>query len=326
MTTHAPAAPSVQWLDISAEQAGQRIDNFLLTRLKGAPRSLIYRILRSGEVRVNKGRIKPEYRLKAGDSLRLPPLRLPAPDEPARLAPGLLERLEAAIVYEDSGLIALNKPCGIAVHGGSGLNFGVIEALRQLRPDSKALELVHRLDRDTSGLLLIAKKRSLLRYLHQALRGELADGVVDKRYLALVHGHFPASIKQVDAPLLKNTLRSGERMVEVNSQGKPALTRFSVVQRFSEWATLVEARPITGRTHQIRVHAKHAGHSIAGDDKYGDADFAAQIRALGGKRLFLHAYQLRLPLPEAGILELTAPPDEQWQNCLQRLAEQAGNH
>jgi len=325
MITDSPAAPSVQWLDISAEFAGQRIDNFLLTRLKGAPRSLIYRILRSGEVRVNKGRIKPEYRLKAGDQLRLPPLRLPAPDEPPALAKGLLERLEAAIIHEDSGLIALNKPCGIAVHGGSGLNYGVIEALRQLRPDCKALELVHRLDRDTSGLLLIAKKRSLLRHLHQALRGELADGQVDKRYLALVQGHFPASLKQIDAPLLKNTLRSGERMVQVQSEGKPALTRFSVVQRFADLATLVEARPITGRTHQIRVHAQHAGHPIAGDDKYGDALFTAQIRALGGKRLFLHAHQLRLPLPQGGTLELKAPPDAPWQSCLQRLTEQTSS-
>jgi len=323
MSTHPSATPSVQWLDISAEQAGQRIDNFLLTRLKGAPRSLIYRILRSGEVRVNKGRIKPDYRLKTGDQLRVPPLRLPEPNEPAPLAKGLLERLEAAIVYEDSGLIALNKPCGIAVHGGSGLNFGVIEALRQLRPDCKALELVHRLDRDTSGLLLIAKKRSLLRHLHQALRGELPGASVDKRYLALVCGVFPAFIQQIDAPLLKNTLRGGERMVEVNPQGKPALTRFSVVQRFGEQATLVEARPISGRTHQIRVHAQHAGHSIAGDDKYGDANFSAQIRNLGGKRLFLHAYKLRLPLPEAGTLELEAPPDDTWQSCLERLAKQA---
>jgi len=322
MSTHPSAMPSVQWLDISAELAGQRIDNFLLTRLKGVPRSLIYRILRSGEVRVNKGRIKPDYRLKAGDQLRVPPLRLPEPNAPVPLGKGLLERLEAAIVYEDNGLIALNKPCGIAVHGGSGLNFGVIEALRQLRPDCKALELVHRLDRDTSGLLLIAKKRSLLRHLHQALRGELPNRQVDKRYLALVCGYFPDSLKQIDAPLLKNTLRGGERMVEVSPQGKSALTGFSVVQRFADLATLVEARPITGRTHQIRVHAQHAGHSIAGDDKYGDADFSAQIRNLGGKRLFLHAYRLRLPLPEAGVLELEAPPDETWQSCLQRLTKQ----
>jgi len=313
--------PSVQWLDISAEQAGQRIDNFLLTRLKGAPRSLIYRILRSGEVRVNKGRIKPDYRLQAGDQLRVPPLRLSTPDEPVPVGKALLERLEAAIVYEDDGLIALNKPCGIAVHGGSGLNFGVIEALRQLRPDCKALELVHRLDRDTSGLLLIAKKRSLLRHLHQALRGELPGGLVDKRYLALVGGYFPASIKQVDAPLLKNTLRSGERMVEVSPEGKAALTRFSVLERFGTLATLVEARPITGRTHQIRVHAKHAGHSIAGDEKYGDADFSAQIRALGGKRLFLHAHSLCLPLLAGGMLKLQAPPDKAWQKTLERLAK-----
>jgi len=321
MTCRNLAAPAVQWLQISTEQAGQRIDNFLLTRLKGAPRSLIYRILRSGEVRVNKGRIKPEYRLKAGDNLRLPPLRLPAPDEPAALAKGLLERLEAAIVYEDGGLIALNKPCGIAVHGGSGLRYGVIEALRQLRPDCKTLELVHRLDRETSGLLLLAKKRSVLRHLHQALRGESASGPIDKRYLALLHGYFPASLQQIDAPLLKNTLRSGERMVQVNDAGKAALTRFSVVRRFGDLATLVEARPVTGRTHQIRVHAQYAGYPIAGDDKYGDSGFTAKIRALGGKRLFLHACQLHLPLPEGQNLHLEAPPDEAWQGILQQLSE-----
>jgi len=319
MTSEHPAtspAPAVQWIDISFEQAGQRIDNF---RLKGAPRSLVYRILRSGEVRVNKGRIKPEYRLQAGDRLRVPPLRLATENEPAPLSRPLLERLEAAIVYEDSGLLALNKPCGIAVHGGSGLDYGVIEALRQLRPDCKSLELVHRLDRDTSGLLLVAKKRSLLRHLHQALRGELPGGAVDKRYLALVQGHFPDSVRLIDAPLLKNTLRSGERMVEVSGEGKPAKTRFAVLRRFGALATLVEASPITGRTHQIRVHAKYAGHPIAGDDKYGEADFSAQIRALGGKRLFLHAYQLRLPLLQGGTLELSAEPDESWQKTLQRL-------
>lgn len=305
----------VQLLEVAPELAGQRIDNFLRTQLKGVPKTLIYRILRKGEVRVNKGRIKPEYKLQAGDVVRVPPLRLAERDEPAPLAQGLLERLEAAIVYEDKALIVLNKPAGIAVHGGSGLSYGVIEAFRQLRPDARELELVHRLDRDTSGLLMIAKKRSMLRHLHEALRG---DGV-DKRYLALVRGSWPTAKKQVRAPLMKNNLRSGERMVEVNVEGKDALTEFRIVRRFGDFATLVEASPITGRTHQIRVHAKHAGHSIAGDSKYGDEEFTREIRVLGGKRLFLHAHALRVTLPDGSQLSVEAPVDEMWAATLERL-------
>ncbi len=273
MTTPASPTTGVQLLDVPPELAGQRIDNFLIARLKGAPKTLIYRILRKGEVRVNKGRIKPDYRLQAGDQVRVPPLRLAERDEPAPLAQGLL-------------------------------------------PDAKDIELVHRLDRDTSGLLMIAKKRSMLRHLHEALRGEK---IVDKRYHALVRGHWPAGKKNVRAPLLKNNLRSGERMVEVNVEGKDALTEFRVLRRFGDFATLVEARPITGRTHQIRVHAKHAGHAIAGDPKYGDEDFSREIRELGGKRLFLHAAQLRVPLPDGQVLELEAPVDEMWQRSLERL-------
>jgi len=311
------ANSGVQLLEIGPEAAGQRIDNFLRTQLKGVPKTLIYRILRKGEVRVNKGRIKPEYKLQAGDLVRVPPLRLAERDEPAPLAQGLLERLEAAIVHEDKALILLNKPAGIAVHGGSGLSHGVIEALRQLRPEAKDLELVHRLDRDTSGLLMIAKKRSMLRHLHEALRG---DGV-DKRYLALVRGFWPSARKQVSAPLQKNTLRSGERMVEVDEEGREALTLFRVLRRFGDFATLVEAKPVTGRTHQIRVHARHAGHPIAGDAKYGDEEFTREIRALGGKRLFLHAYSLVVPLPEGGELRLEAPVDEMWAQTLERLSD-----
>ncbi|WAJ36369.1 23S rRNA pseudouridine(955/2504/2580) synthase RluC [Pseudomonas sp. GOM7] len=316
MTTPASPTSGVQLIEVAPELAGQRIDNFLRTQLKGVPKTLIYRILRKGEVRVNKGRIKPEYKLQAGDVVRVPPLRLPERDEPEPLAQGLLERLEAAIVYEDKALIVLNKPAGIAVHGGSGLNYGVIEAFRQLRPEAKDLELVHRLDRDTSGLLMIAKKRSMLRHLHEQLRG---DGV-DKRYMALVRGHWATARKQVNAPLQKSNLRSGERMVEVDDEGKEALTLFRVLRRFGDFATLVEAKPVTGRTHQIRVHAKHAGHSIAGDSKYGDDDFTREIRELGGKRLFLHAYELHVPLPEGGVLKLEAPVDEMWAKTLERLS------
>ncbi|WP_212630178.1 23S rRNA pseudouridine(955/2504/2580) synthase RluC [Pseudomonas sp. KB-10] len=316
MTTPASPTSGVQLIEVAPELAGQRIDNFLRAQLKGVPKTLIYRILRKGEVRVNKGRIKPEYKLQAGDVVRVPPLRLAERDEPEPLAQGLLERLEAAIVYEDKALIVLNKPAGIAVHGGSGLNYGVIEAFRQLRPDAKDLELVHRLDRDTSGLLMIAKKRSMLRHLHEQLRG---DGV-DKRYMALVRGHWATARKQVNAPLQKSNLRSGERMVEVDGEGKEALTLFRVLRRFGDFATLVEAKPVTGRTHQIRVHAKHAGHSIAGDSKYGDDEFTREIRELGGKRLFLHAYELHVPLPEGGVLKLEAPVDEMWARTLERLS------
>lgn len=316
MTTPSSNVTGVQFLEVEPELAGQRIDNFLRVRLKGVPKTMIYRILRKGEVRVNKGRIKPEYKLQAGDVVRVPPLRMADADEPAPLAQGLLERLEASIVFEDKALIVINKPAGIAVHGGSGLNYGVIEAFRQLRPDVKELELVHRLDRDTSGLLMIAKKRSMLRHLHAALRG---DGV-DKRYMALVRGSWPTAKKQVNAPLLKNTLRSGERMVEVNDEGKQALTLFKVLRRFGEFATLIEASPVTGRTHQIRVHALHAGHSIAGDSKYGDEDFTREVRELGGKRLFLHAYALRIPLPEGGEISFEAPVDEMWTHTVERLS------
>jgi 23S rRNA pseudouridine955/2504/2580 synthase len=316
MTNIAPPTSGVQLIEVAPELAGQRIDNYLFTALKGVPKTLIYRILRKGEVRVNKGRIKPEYKLQAGDIIRVPPMRLPERDEPVPVAQGLLQRLEAAIVHEDKALIVLNKPAGIAVHGGSGLSFGVIEAFRQLRPDAKELELVHRLDRDTSGLLMIAKKRSMLRHLHAALRG---DGV-DKRYMALVRGHWATAKKSVNAPLQKSNLRSGERMVEVNEEGKEALTMFKVLRRFGDFATIVEARPITGRTHQIRVHALHAGHCIAGDSKYGDEDFTREIRELGGKRLFLHAYSLTVPLPDGGQLKIEAPVDEMWAKTVERLS------
>lgn len=309
------ASTGVQIFEVAPGFEGQRIDNFLLTRLKGVPKTMIYRLLRKGEVRVNKGRIKPDYRIKEGDLVRVPPLRMTPADEPVPLAKGLLERLEAAIVHEDKTLIILNKPAGIAVHGGSGLNYGVIEAFRQMRPLCKEIELVHRLDRDTSGLLMIAKKRSMLRHLHEALRN---DGV-DKRYMALVRGHWPASRKRVDAPLQKSNVRSGERMVEVNQEGKEALTLFKVLRRFGEFATLIEASPITGRTHQIRVHALYAGHAIAGDSKYGDEDFSKEIRDIGGKRLFLHASDLKVTLPDGEVLAIHAEPGEEWQAVIAEL-------
>ena len=313
-----PVPARVEFVEVGDGHAGQRIDNFLISHLKGAPRTLIYRILRKGEVRVNKGRIRPEYRLQTGDLIRIPPLRLPPPEQPPLVGRGLLERLEAAIVYEDKQLLVVNKPAGIAVHGGSGLQFGIIEAFRQLRPQCKELELVHRLDRDTSGLLLLAKKRSQLRRLHAALR----NNSIDKGYMALVAGSWPTSRKQVNAPLQRSNLRSGERMVEVNPAGKESLTLFRVLRRFDNQATLVEASPVTGRTHQIRVHARYAGHPIAGDSKYGDDTFSKHIRELGGKCLFLHAHWLRIPQEEGPALELRAEPDAAWTTTLEKLSEQ----
>ncbi len=287
--------PSVQVVEIDPDQAGQRVDNFLLARLKGVPKSRIYRILRKGEVRVNKGRVKPDHKLRAGDLVRIPPLRIaasvPAPRPGARLA----RLLDEAVVFENAGLLVIDKPAGLAVHGGSGISLGLIESLRQLRPQAPYLELVHRLDRETSGCIMIAKKRSLLRHL----QAEIRAGRVAKVYRALVAGQWPQGRSHINAPLLKNELSSGERVVRVDTAGKASLTEFTVVQRFAE-ATLVEARPITGRTHQIRVHAQHVGHGLVGDDKYGDSEVNKRMRQHGARRLFLHAAQLHFCLPGTG--------------------------
>ena len=305
----------VRLLVIDAEQEGQRIDNYLKTQLKGVPKSLIYRILRKGEVRVNKKRIKPEYKLIAGDEVRVPPVRVAEPNELPSAKLSSIQALEAMILFEDDALIVLNKPAGMAVHGGSGLSFGVIEALRSLRPESRFMELVHRLDRDTSGCLLIAKKRSALKSLHEQLRLK----TMRKQYSALVRGQWQAHVKVVNAPLLKNVLQSGERIVRVNPEGKPSETRFHILKRFAE-ATLVEASPITGRTHQIRVHTAHAGHPIACDDKYGEATFDGKMRALGLQRLFLHASRLTFRHPvEQKDMTMEAPLDPHLQALLNKL-------
>lgn len=305
----------MELVEISADLAGQRIDNFLLNRLKGAPRSLIYRIVRRGEVRVNKGRIRPEYRLKAGDTVRIPPVKLAPRSTPPRPATQVLRQLEAAILYEDDRLLILNKPSGLAVHGGSGLSYGVIEGLRALRPQAPYLELVHRLDRDTSGCLLIAKKRSALRRLHELLRSNR----MDKRYLALLKGQWRGGSRQVTAPLLKNVLRSGERMVRVDPAGKAASSVFHPLA-VSNTASLVEVKLETGRTHQVRVHAASLDQPIAGDDKYGDDDFNRQMRAAGLKRLFLHARSLRFQLAEGEpAIEVSAPLDDELHRLLDKL-------
>ncbi len=307
------AHQDVQRVEIDAERAEQRIDNFLLSILKGVPRSMVYRLLRTGQVRVNKGRVKPPYRLQAGDVIRIPPVRLmekQAVVEPGR---GVLERIERSVIFEDDALIVLNKPSGVAVHGGSGIRYGVIEAMRKLKPECRNLELVHRLDRETSGCLLIAKKRSALRRLHEALR----LGEVKKFYLALCMGKWRGEGRVIDAPLRKNTLSSGERLVRVSADGKEAASRFTPQQRFNV-ATLMEVELFSGRTHQIRVHASHSGHPLAGDDKYGDKAFNRLMRNYGLNRLFLHAHRLEFPWDD-GRLKVAAPLDESLEMVLKNL-------
>ncbi|MGG4663019.1 23S rRNA pseudouridine(955/2504/2580) synthase RluC [Providencia vermicola] len=306
----------VQFIDISDDEAGQRIDNFLLAKLKGVPKSMIYRIIRKGEVRVNKGRIKPEYKLVEGDQVRVPPVRVAEREVPAVSAK--LDKVAAlanCILFEDDSILVLNKPSGTAVHGGSGLSFGVIEGLRALRPEARFLELVHRLDRDTSGILLVAKKRSALRALHEQLRLK----TMQKDYLALVRGHWQSHVKVVQAPLLKNILQSGERVVKVSSEGKPSETRFKIEERFDN-ATLVKASPVTGRTHQIRVHTLYAGHPIAFDNRYGDELFDSQLADTGLNRLFLHASALKFTHPKTGEeMRLQAPMGPELNHCLKVL-------
>jgi 23S rRNA pseudouridine955/2504/2580 synthase len=309
------AFQKVQFVTIDPDLEGQRIDNYLRTFLKGVPKSLIYRILRKGEVRVNKKRVKPEYKLQANDELRIPPVRVSEPTDLPSTKLNKVSSLENHILYEDDCLIVLNKPSGTAVHGGSGLSFGVIEALRALRPQQKFLELVHRLDRDTSGCLLIAKKRSALKNLHEQLR----DRKVDKRYQALVAGEWPTDRFKVKASLLKNTLKSGERIVLVNDEGKPSETRYRILESFNQ-ATLVEASPITGRTHQIRVHCLHAGHPIAADNRYGDRDFDQRTHNIGLKRLFLHAHSLAFIHPNTDErVSYKAPLEPSLISVLKRL-------
>ena len=282
---------SVDYIVVDGEHAGQRIDNFLLSRLKGVPRTYVYRILRKGEVRVNKGRIKPHYRLNAGDRVRIPPVRV-AERRPLPKAAEHFQWLEDRVLFEDASLLIVDKPSGLAVHGGSGLSYGLIEALRALRPTTASLELAHRLDRETSGCLVVCKRRSKLRQVHALLR----DKAVDKRYLALLDGRWQRDRVQVEAPLRKNLLRGGERVVSVAADGKEAVTEFRRVRQYPT-ATLVEARLWTGRTHQIRVHAAHLGTPVLGDDKYGHLESNQRLRALGLRRLFLHAHALKFRLP-----------------------------
>ncbi|MCP5155172.1 MAG: RluA family pseudouridine synthase [Ectothiorhodospiraceae bacterium] len=281
----------VRHVTIDERSAGQRIDNFLLNVLRGVPRQRVYRCLRRGEVRVNRGRIRQDYRLQAGDVVRVPPLDVGAAPAPGTPAPSLVDTVGAAVLYEDESVLVLDKPAGIPVHAGSGYDAGIIEALRAARPEDRMLELAHRLDRDTSGCLLVARRRSAMTVLHAAFR----DGVPDKRYWALVRGRW-ARPRRVRAALRRDVLRGGERLVQTAIDGKPAATDFTPLA-VAERATLVEASPLTGRTHQIRVHAASVGHPIAGDEKYGEAEFDRAMRALGLRRLFLHAACLTFKHP-----------------------------
>jgi 23S rRNA pseudouridine955/2504/2580 synthase len=304
-----PSSPALQaqFITINEEEAGQRIDNYLLRICKGVPKSHVYRILRSGEVRVNKGRIDQLYRLQEGDMVRIPPIRIAEKESTAHV-PGA----EFTIIHEDTHLLVIDKPCGVAVHGGSGVSYGVIEQLRASRPDAKFLELVHRLDRETSGLLLLAKKRSALTNLHEQMR----DGHTDKRYLTMVAGDWKNARQHIKLPLHKYTTADGERRVVVQAGGMESHTVFSLLRKWPNVA-LLEAELKTGRTHQIRVHLSSSGFPILGDDKYGDFALNKQLLKADAhrgalKRMFLHAHQITFTHPDTGklmTLNATLPPE-----------------
>jgi 23S rRNA pseudouridine955/2504/2580 synthase len=309
----------VRHVEVTEDQAGVRLDNFLTRLLEGVPRSRVFRIVRRGEVRVNGKRASPETRLQTGDKVRVPPVSLPSPDAPppvARVPRSLIETVRNAIITENDRLIVINKPAGIAVHGGSGVSFGIIEALRAGRPE-ETLELVHRLDRDTSGCLLVARKPAALRALHALMR----DGEVEKGYLALVKGPWDLGKKRIDVPLNTETRVGGERTVRVQAGGKAAVSTFSPVQFFRNRASMVEVDLDTGRTHQIRVHAAHVGHPVAGDDKYGDKDFNARMREEGLTRMFLHSHRISFDWPNGGDFSASAPLPADLAAVLDALAE-----
>ena len=291
---------SVRKVLVDGDRAGQRIDNFLRNELPGVPKGRVYRLLRRGEVRVNGGRIRAEYKLQEGDEVRIPPARISTgtPPPPAQLAAEMLER----VIYEDKRLLVINKPTGVAVHGGSGIRHGVIELLRHARPDLKDLGLVHRIDRETSGCLVMAKRRSALRELHERFR----EGQVEKNYLALAVGDWQYGEQLIDVPLFVQNRKGGERHVIVSDSGKSAQTRVSLSRTYGVYS-LLRCSPLTGRTHQIRVHLQHAGHPIAGDDRYGDAEANKLSKRLGLKRLFLHAQSIAFVDKSGNDLHFTAP-------------------
>jgi len=305
---------SVKFVEATSEDEGQRVDNFLMRHLRKAPKSLIYRIIRKGEVRVNKGRVKPTTRLVEGDMVRIPPVKVP---EKMHVIPSeaLLATLEQAILYEDKDIIAFNKPSGLAVHGGSGIQIGLVEAARQLRPLAKRMELVHRLDRDTSGCILLAKKASVLKQLHEQIR----EHDMEKEYLCLVKGQWPKGQCKINLPLIKNTLQSGERVVKVSKEGKPSISFFNLQHQFEDCA-LMSVVLKTGRTHQIRVHAQAQGCGLIGDDKYGDKTVNLTFKRKGMKRLALHAQFLGFVHPVTQEkMRLEAPLHDDFKQIIKKL-------
>jgi 23S rRNA pseudouridine955/2504/2580 synthase len=301
---------------VDSETAGQRLDNFLLGSLKGVPRSHVYRLIRSGQVRVNSGRTAASYRIRQGDTIRIPPVRQRDGSLP-KLEPRGLQWLNSRIAYEDARLIVLDKPEGLAAHGGSGVALGCIEALRSLRPELKELELAHRLDRETSGCLLIAKRRSALRSLHALLR----EGRVEKRYFALLEGAWPEGTTRIEVPLVR-TYGERKARVAVGRGGKLATSEFRLLERVGTEASFVEVSIGTGRTHQIRVQAAHAGHPVGGDDRYGDREFNAWLKRLGLKRMFLHAHSVAFVWPDTGIpLAVSVPLPEDLKRALDAVGE-----
>lgn len=316
-----PHSPAVSFQDIDPDQAGQRLDNFLLARLKGVPKSRIYRIIRKGEVRVNKKREKPDYKLRAGDRVRIPPVRVAQGTEQPPPSRDLQALLTDSVLYQDENMLVVNKPSGLPVHGGTGVKVGLIEALRHMYPDLPGLELVHRLDKGTSGCLLVARNARALKQLADQFK----TGKVSKTYHALVQGSWPAGLTEINERLQRQEPRGGERLVTVSQDGKSATTHFRVLESFDA-ASLVQANPVTGRTHQIRVHALHAGHPIIGDEKYADGAATKRFAGLGIRRLCLHAAALALDDPGTGTrVTVEAPYDAQFTNALRILRQGAGD-
>lgn len=305
---------TVKFVEITSEHSDQRIDNYLFTLLKGVPKSRIYRIIRKGEIRINGSRIKPDYKLNEGDKIRIPPVRIAEREAFILPSKKLQYLLEKNILYEDDALLVLNKPSGLAVHGGSGIKLGLIEALRLIRPKTDYFELVHRIDRETSGCLIVAKKRSSLRYLQEQMRNKK----ISKVYYALATGKWPRGRNRIDLPLMAFEQKTGEKIVRVNSKGKKSVTIFSVMKRYHNF-TLLEASLETGRTHQIRVHAQHIGCPLAGDSKYGLDDINKDIRKSGLKRMFLHAFKIGFSLPCGKNIFIEAPMPSDLSEHLMKL-------
>lgn len=312
MTTNQISSGKVQFIEINDDNNDQRVDNFLMSKLKGVPKSRIYKILRSGEVRVNKGRVKPSHRLKATDIVRIPPVYIDE-QQTASIPERLIEEINQNILFENDDVLVINKPAGLAVHAGSGIAFGVIDILRAKRFKDSFIELAHRLDRETSGCLVLAKSRIALTQLNALFT---SDNAITKQYLTLTKGNWPDGENRIEAPLSKNEVKSGERMVTINANGKHAISLFRPTEQFSE-CSLAEVTLLTGRTHQIRVHANSEGHPVAGDTKYGDKTFNKQLKAIGLKRMFLHARHLEFNLN--GPVNVTAPLDDNLKNVIENL-------